>query len=138
MNNRNASPQWYNGFLLSTRHKVSRFKSNRGNVFSTATEIHRTPSFGEVKLEAPCRKILQHVKEFFHRQNLSLTVPRYSQSATRWFSCGKIAREHFGGRIVSVPQSTSSTIVLHTHIPLAERTIGPLMATVQTCSLIPL
>jgi hypothetical protein len=46
--------------LLAIRPKVRGFKPGRGNIFLKAIESRSTPSFrGEVKPEAPCRKILR-------------------------------------------------------------------------------
>jgi hypothetical protein len=48
---------------VTDRPKVRRFKPGRGDVFLGAIKISSRPSLGEqVKPEAPCRKILRHVK----------------------------------------------------------------------------
>jgi hypothetical protein len=50
--------------VLATGSKAHGVKPGRGNGFLMAIKISSTPSFGwEVKLEVPCRKILQHVKD---------------------------------------------------------------------------
>jgi hypothetical protein len=50
--------------VLAIGPKVRRFKPNQGNGFLRVIKFHSTPSFGgEVKLEAPCHKILWHVKK---------------------------------------------------------------------------
>jgi hypothetical protein len=50
--------------VLAFGTKVREFKQGRGDGFLRAAKICSTPSFGgEVKPEAPCHKILQHVKE---------------------------------------------------------------------------
>jgi hypothetical protein len=52
--------------MLATEPKVCRLKTGRGDGFLKAIKIHDTPSFGgEIKPEAQCRKILQHVKELY-------------------------------------------------------------------------
>jgi hypothetical protein len=49
--------------VLAIGPKVRRFKPSWGNGFLRVINIHSTPSFGgEVKLQAPCCKVLQHVK----------------------------------------------------------------------------
>jgi hypothetical protein len=49
--------------VLSTGPKGRGFKHGRGDGFLRAIKIRSTPSFGwEVEPEAPCRKILRHVK----------------------------------------------------------------------------
>jgi hypothetical protein len=49
--------------VLAIDLKVRGFKPDQGNGFLRAINIHSMPSFrGEVKLEAPYHKILQHVK----------------------------------------------------------------------------
>jgi hypothetical protein len=54
------------GSVLVTGPKGRGFKSGRGDGFLRAIKIRSTPSFGwEVKPEAPCRKILRHVKAAF-------------------------------------------------------------------------
>jgi hypothetical protein len=51
---------------LAIGQMVRGFKAGRGEGFLRAIKIRSTPSFGgEVKLFAPCRNILQHVKEAF-------------------------------------------------------------------------
>jgi hypothetical protein len=48
--------------MLATETKVRGFKPSRGDGFLRAIKIRSAPFFGgEVKAEAPCRKILQHV-----------------------------------------------------------------------------
>jgi hypothetical protein len=50
--------------VLSTGPKVRELKHGRNNGFLTAIKIHITPSFGwDIKPEAPCRKILEHVTD---------------------------------------------------------------------------
>jgi hypothetical protein len=50
--------------VLATRPKGCGLEPGQGVGFLRAIKIHCTPSFGwESKLEVPCRKILQHVKE---------------------------------------------------------------------------
>jgi hypothetical protein len=50
--------------VLATGPKGCMFKPSQGTGFLIAIKIHSTPSFGwKVKLEAPCHKILRHVKE---------------------------------------------------------------------------
>jgi hypothetical protein len=49
--------------VLPTGPKVCRFKPGQGDKFLMAIKIYNIPSFrGEVKLKAPCHKILLHVK----------------------------------------------------------------------------
>jgi hypothetical protein len=49
--------------VLAIRPKVRGFKLGRGDGFLMAIKIRSTSSFGvEVKPEAPCSKILRHVK----------------------------------------------------------------------------
>jgi hypothetical protein len=49
--------------VLATRPKGREFKPCRGDGFLTAIKIRGTSSFGwEVKPDAPCCKILRHVK----------------------------------------------------------------------------
>jgi hypothetical protein len=53
--------------MLATGPRFCRFKPSRGNGLLRAIKIGSMPAFrGEVKLEAPCRKILWHVK--YHLQ----------------------------------------------------------------------
>jgi hypothetical protein len=50
--------------VLAIRPKVRGFKPGQDVGFLRAIKIRSTPSFGwKVKPEAPCRKILRHVKE---------------------------------------------------------------------------
>jgi hypothetical protein len=50
--------------VLATGPKGRGFKPGRGDGFLRAIKIRSTPSFGwEVKPEAPCSKILRHVKD---------------------------------------------------------------------------
>jgi hypothetical protein len=50
--------------VLATGSKGCGFKPRQGDGFLMAIKICSIPSFGwEVKLEAPCHKLLQHVKE---------------------------------------------------------------------------
>jgi hypothetical protein len=52
--------------VLSILPKVRGFKLGRHSGFLGAIEMRSAPSFGgEVKLSAPCRKILQDVKNHF-------------------------------------------------------------------------
>jgi hypothetical protein len=49
--------------VLAIGSKVLGFKPGGGDGFSRAIKIRITPSFGgEVKLSAPCSRILRHVK----------------------------------------------------------------------------
>jgi hypothetical protein len=83
------------------------------------------PVGGEIKPEAPCRKILRHVKELYEYEiNRSWTkcshfLRRDHPDLLLDGSACRIARERSGGRIVGTfPQSTSSNMVLHVHILL--------------------
>jgi hypothetical protein len=50
--------------VLATETKGRRFRPGRGDMFLRAIKIRSKPSFGwEVKPEAPCRKILRHIKD---------------------------------------------------------------------------
>jgi hypothetical protein len=50
--------------VLATGPKGCRFKPSQGDGLLRAINIRSTPSFGwEVKPEAPCVKILWHVKD---------------------------------------------------------------------------
>jgi hypothetical protein len=50
--------------VLTLGPRVHRFKSSRRVGFLRTIKIHSTPSFGgEVKPEAPCCKILRHIKK---------------------------------------------------------------------------
>jgi hypothetical protein len=50
--------------VLDIGPQVHEFKHGRSDVFLRAIKIRSKPSFGgEVKLEAPYRKILRHVKD---------------------------------------------------------------------------
>jgi hypothetical protein len=50
--------------VLAMGPKGRGFKAGQGDGFLMAIKIHSTPSFRqEIKLEAPCCKILQHVRE---------------------------------------------------------------------------
>jgi hypothetical protein len=50
--------------VIAIGYKVRGFKSSRGDGFLRAIRIRGMPSVGGiVKPSAPCRKILQHVKE---------------------------------------------------------------------------
>jgi hypothetical protein len=52
--------------VLTIGPKVCGFKPGGSDGFLRAIEIHSTASFrGEVKLEALCHKILQHLKEHY-------------------------------------------------------------------------
>jgi hypothetical protein len=63
--------------VLALDPKVNGFKPGRGDGFLTATKIRSTPSFGgEVKPEAPCRKIYgmqkitcKYEEKYFARPN---------------------------------------------------------------------
>jgi hypothetical protein len=48
--------------MLTIVLKVRRFKPGRRYGFVRAIKLCNRPFFGEVKLEAPCRKFLWHVK----------------------------------------------------------------------------
>jgi hypothetical protein len=50
--------------VLATGPKGRGLKAGRGDAFLTEIKIRSTLSFGrKAKLEAPCRKILRHVKD---------------------------------------------------------------------------
>jgi hypothetical protein len=56
--------------MLTIRPKVHGFKPVQGEGFLRAIKIHSTCSFGgEIKLEAPCCKILWHVKKSLANMN---------------------------------------------------------------------
>jgi hypothetical protein len=56
--------------VLYIGRKVRGFKPDRGDGFIRAIKIRCMASFGrEVKLSAPCRKLLRHVKNYFGRTN---------------------------------------------------------------------
>jgi hypothetical protein len=58
--------------VLAIEPKVRGFKSGRGDGFFRAIEIRSTSSMGgEVKLSAPCSKILRHVKKSLANMNKS-------------------------------------------------------------------
>jgi hypothetical protein len=61
--------------MLATGPKVRRLKPGQGDGFVRVIKICSTPSFeGEVKLEAPYHKILQHIKElYWHEKDTVLT-----------------------------------------------------------------
>jgi hypothetical protein len=76
------SPRWCNCSVLAIGTKVRGFKPGLGDGFLRAVKIRRTPSFGgEVKPEATCRKILQHVKELYEYERGSCyLVPSYTHN----------------------------------------------------------
>jgi hypothetical protein len=50
--------------MLATVPKGHGFKPGQGNGFLRMIKVYSTPSFiWNVKLEAPCHKILRHVKD---------------------------------------------------------------------------
>jgi hypothetical protein len=54
------------GGVMVSVPTVHRFKLSRGDGFLRVIKMRSTPSFGgEVKLSAPCCKILKYVKEFY-------------------------------------------------------------------------
>jgi hypothetical protein len=59
--------------VLAVGCKVHRLKPRQGHGLLKVIKIHCTPSFGgEVKPEAPCCKILWHLKEFYeYERNIS-------------------------------------------------------------------
>jgi hypothetical protein len=67
--------------MLAIGPEVLGFKPSRGDVFLTAINICNMPSFGgEVKLKAPCCKILWHVK--YHLESMNKNT---SQGQIRHF-----------------------------------------------------
>jgi hypothetical protein len=62
--------------VLAIEPKVPKFKAGQGDGFLRATEICSTPSFGgEVIPEAPCCKILRHVKSLIKYEQKYLARP---------------------------------------------------------------
>jgi hypothetical protein len=58
--------------VVSVLAKVHRFKPSQGDGFLRMIKIHSTSTArGEVKLEAPCHKILRHVKELYEYERNS-------------------------------------------------------------------
>jgi hypothetical protein len=108
--------------VVSVRPKVHGFKPGRGGRFLKAIKIHSTPSFGgEVKPEAPYRKILRHVKnnlqceqKYFARPNSYFPCPAYPACYEMTLLVG--LPESSGGRIRCFPYQYHFTMALHTHI----------------------
>jgi hypothetical protein len=113
-------------------------------IFFMGEKIHCTPSFGRVvKTQAPCCKILQHVKSHLHVWTEILHKAKFSVHSPIPPACYQMSL------LVGLPESSCeqvksflcrhhhSTMVLHAHISLAGWTIGPLKATVQRHSLTP-
>jgi hypothetical protein len=95
--------------VLASRPKVCKYKSARGYGLLKVIKIHSTPSFrGEVRLDAPCCKILQQVKTPLASMNKNTLQDQifillsHSLCLLPDVSAGRIARE-FGGQIRSFP-----------------------------------
>jgi hypothetical protein len=91
-----GSPRWSSGQPVC--HWTQRSQGSdpaEDDGFLRAIEIRSTPFGGEVKLEAPCRKILRHAKKPFVvwqryvvKLNSSFPSPSSSCFATRWLLVG--------------------------------------------------
>jgi hypothetical protein len=58
--------------VLDIGPKVRGFKPGRSDGFLRATKKNQLSTFGEIKLDTQCRKILRHVKEFYeYERNIS-------------------------------------------------------------------
>jgi hypothetical protein len=122
--------------------KVCRFKPGSGDGFLTAIKICSTPSRGgEVKLEAPCHKILQHVKchlrvwtKILHKAKILI---RFAHSS--WLlpddSAGSFARELWWTN----QEFSSNSVVIPPWLSMSPggRTTGPLVVAVQRHSFTP-
>jgi hypothetical protein len=88
--------------VLDIQTKVCGFKPGRGDGFLRAIKICDVPFFGgEVKPDAPCCKVLRHVKVTCKcEQNLSKDKFSFlSPVSTAWYqmTAGRITRELSGG-----------------------------------------
>jgi hypothetical protein len=99
--------------VLATGPKVLGFKPCRGGEFLWSIKINSTLSFRwEVKQDAPCRKILRHVKDPLRYFRYStdkiftpLTIPPTNCEVTQLVGLP----ERFGGRVKSFPKPASSS-----------------------------
>jgi hypothetical protein len=88
--------------VFDIQTKVCGFKPGRGYGFLRVIQICYVPSFGgEVKPEAPCCKVLRHVKvNCKYERNLSKDKFSFlSPVSTAWYqmTAGRITRELSGG-----------------------------------------
>jgi hypothetical protein len=91
-------------------------KPSRGDGLLRAIKIRSTPSFGgEVKPEAPRRKILRHINKNTSEGQI-LTPFAHSSTLLPDYSAGRIARALVDESGVSFCP-VHSTVVLHSHIP---------------------
>jgi hypothetical protein len=89
--------------VLAIGPNVHWSKPSQGDGFLRAINIRSTPSSeGVVKLDVPCHKILQHVKELNKQK---IIVDRIHSNLLLVGSAGRIARESSGGQIRNFPQS---------------------------------
>jgi hypothetical protein len=129
--------------VLAIEPKVRGFKPGRGDGFFRAIEIRSTSCLGgEVKLSAPCSKILRHVKKvtckyeqkYFARSNSN--IPFESSSCFLLDdSAGMIVKRALVDETWVFLCWLYFTMVLHAHISV--RTIGPLVAAVHRRSFTP-
>jgi hypothetical protein len=127
--------------VLAIRSRVRRFKPGRGDGILRAIKIRSTPFGGEVKPEAPCRKILQRVKNDLHEQKY-FTRPDLSFSSLVLTACyqmtaGMIARVLWwtNQEFPSVDIIPPWFSVLMFHLGGGGWTIGRLVAAVQRHSI---
>jgi hypothetical protein len=129
--------------VLATGPKVRGFKRGRDDGFLRALKVRSTLSFGwEVKSEAPCRKILRHVKNRLQVWNKILCNTKFSYLSPippAFYQMNLLVglSGNSGGRICFTP-SVSSTTFLNARISPGGWRICPLVAAFQTRSLTPL
>jgi hypothetical protein len=120
--------------VLTTWPKGRGFKPYRGDGFLRAIKFRSTPSFGwEIKAEAPCRKILRHVKSWrisgTDMKNSHLFV--HSSYSLPDVSAGRIARELWWTSKEFFPAVILIiTMAFHAHVSPGGCTIGPLVTAV--------
>jgi hypothetical protein len=108
--------------VLVIRPKDHGFKPGQGDGFLRAIKYSSTPSFrGEVKLEAPCYKILRHVKSHLQVWTKILCKAKFIiPSACCHMTVLVGLSVSSGGRIESFPLSTS----FHHGSPCSYITLG--------------
>jgi hypothetical protein len=124
--------------VVATGTKGHQFTPGRGSGFLRAIKVRSTSFFGcKVKPEAPCRRILRHVKDplmhlrYWYRMQNSYSFVHSSYSLPD-VSAGRIVRKLWwtswefspAGIIIII------TVALHAHISPGGWTIGPLLAAV--------
>jgi hypothetical protein len=124
--------------VLPTGPKVHAFKRSQGDGFLRAIKIRNTPSFGgEVKPDAPCRKMLWHVRKSLASMNKNCSQGQIRHSFAR---SSYLLPDDSAGRIDRELWWTNQELPFVDIIPpwfsmLGRWTIGQLVSAVQRRSL---